>query len=191
MDYYVPAYFALVIMSVSVVSIPTHLAGNRERGVLRRFQASSVPPSAVVGAEFVVAIALSVMSAIVLTIAATLIYDFQAPESYPGVVGSFLVLAVAFASFGILLGAIIPTARAAQAIGTLLWFVMLMLGGAGPPPEVMTGAMSVVRTITPLWHGVRVMQQAWLGLGSGWSWPIVLGIMLASSVLSIRFFRWE
>ena len=30
-------------------------------------------------------------------------------------------------------GAVLPTARAAQAVGMLVWFVMLFLGAAGPP----------------------------------------------------------
>jgi ABC-2 type transport system permease protein len=191
MDYYMPAYLALVIASVSVISIPAHLAGSRERGVLRRFQASSVSPIAVVGAQVAVTVVLSVVSAVVLTIAATIAYDYRTPQSIVGVAGSFVFLALAFSAFGILLGALLPTARSAQALGMLLWFVMLMLGGAGPPPEVMTGPMSVVRNLTPLWHGVRVMQDAWLGLDAGLSWLVVLGILVVSGGIGIRFFRWE
>ncbi len=191
MDYYVPAYFALVIVSVAVISIPTHLAGSRERGVLRRFQASSVSAAAVVGAQVAVTVVLSVASAVVLTIAATIAYDFEAPRSVPGVVGAFLFLALVYSAFGILLGALLPTARAAQALGMMLWFVMLMLGGAGPPPEVMTGAMSVVRQLTPLWHGVRVMQDVWLGLDPGSAWLVAAAILVVCGGVAVRWFRWE
>jgi ABC-2 type transport system permease protein len=191
MDYYVPAYFALVLASVSIISIPTHLAGNRERGVLRRFHASSVSPLAVVGSQVAVTIVLSIASAIALAVAATIAYDYQAPGSVVAVVGAFLFLGVMFSALGILLGALLPTARSAQALGMMLWFVMLMLGGAGPPPEVMTGAMSVVRNLTPLWHGVRVMQDAWLGLDPGLSWLIAVGILVVAAGVGVRWFRWE
>lgn len=60
------------------------------------------------------------------------------------VVVAFLVTAACFASIGVLLGAVLLTVRAAQALGVLLWFVMLIVGGAGPPPEVLTGALAVV-----------------------------------------------
>ncbi len=43
MDYYVPAYVALVTASVGLISVPAHMAGNRERGVLKRYHASSMP----------------------------------------------------------------------------------------------------------------------------------------------------
>ena len=41
MNYYMPSYFGLVIMAIGTVALPVHIAGYRERGVLRRFRASS------------------------------------------------------------------------------------------------------------------------------------------------------
>ena len=191
MSYYVPAYLALVIASVCVISIPTHLAGNRERGVLKRFHASSVGAWAITGAEVAVAFVLSLASAAILLLAATLVYDFEAADSVPAVLGVFALLTLGFAAFGIFLGAILPTARAAQAVGMLVWFVMLFLGGAGPPPEVLTDAMRTVSDFTPLWHGVQMMQNAWLGLDAGLSWLVFGSIAVASAALGLRFFRWE
>lgn len=191
MSYYVPAYLALVVASVCVISIPTHLAGNRERGVLKRFHASSVPAWAVAGAEVAVALVLSAVSAVLLLLAATLAYDFDPADSIPTAAGVFALLVLGFAAFGIFLGAVLPTARAAQAVGMLVWFVMLFLGGAGPPPEVLTEGMRTVSDLTPLWHAVQMMQQAWLGLDAGLSWLIFGGIAVLSAILGLRFFRWE
>lgn len=191
MSYYVPAYLALVVASVCVISIPTHLAGNRERGVLKRFHASSVSAWVIAGAEMAVAFALSIVSAVILLIVATLVYDFE-PAMSPGeVAGVFVLLTIGFAAFGIFLGAVLPTARAAQAIGMLAWFVMLFLGGAGPPPEVLTNAMQAVSEFTPLWHAVQMMQDGWLGLDAGTSWLVFIGFGLISALLGIRFFKWE
>ena len=190
-SYYVPAYVALVIASVCVISIPTHLAGSRERGVLKRFHASSVTVPVVAGTEIVVAFVLSVASALILLIAASLTYGFDAPASVPAVIGVFVFLTIGFAALGLLLGAVLPTARAAQAAGMLIWFVMLMLGGAGPPPEVLTGGMQVVSDATPLWHAVQVIQDVWLGFDAGLSWIIFAGILALSLTLGLRFFRWE
>ena len=117
MSYYVPAYLALVVASVCIISIPTHLAGNRERGVLKRFQASSVGAGAIAGAEVLVALVLSAASCVLLVVAAELGYDFVWPESVVGVVATLVALVVGFAAMGILLGVVSPTARAAQAVG--------------------------------------------------------------------------
>jgi ABC-2 type transport system permease protein len=189
--YYVPAYLALVIASVCIISIPTHLAGSRERGVLKRLHASSVPAWAVAGAELAVAAVLSTVSAVLLVAAARLAYDFDAARSLPAVVGVFAVVVVGFAALGLFLGAVLPTARAAQAVGMLAWFVMLILGGAGPPPEALTAGMRTVSHFTPLWHAVQMMQQAWLGLDPGLSWVIFAAIAAVSAALGLRYFRWE
>ena len=191
MTYYIPAYLALVVASVCVISIPTHLAGNRERGVLKRFHASSVSALTVAGAELVVALVLSAVSGMILIVAARIAYDFDGPQSLPAVIGVFVLLAAGFAAFGIFLGAVMPTARAAQAVGMLVWFVMRMLGGAGPPPEVLTDAMRTVSDLTPLWHAVQMMQDVWLGLDAGLSWAVFGAVSVVSAVLGLRMFRWE
>lgn len=41
-------------------------------------------------------------------------------------------------------------ARAAQAAGLLLWFVLLQLGGAGPPNDVITQGMRTFGEFTPM-----------------------------------------
>ncbi len=73
----------------------------------------------------------------------------------------------------------------------MLWFVMLMVGGAGPPPEVLSGAMGTVGDLTPLKHAARVMQDGWLGLDPAASWTVVTGVAVASAAAAIAFFRWE
>ena len=191
MSYYVPAYICLVIASVCVISIPTHLAGYRERGVLKRYRAASLSFGVIAGSELIVAFALSAASSVVLLIAARLVYDFDSPGSLFGVIVVFGYLTLGFTAMGLLLGALVSTARAAQALGLLIWFVMLMVGGAGPPREVLTGAMGYVSDATPLWYAVQMIHQPWLGLSPGPSWWIFTGIAVSSGAIALALFRWE
>ncbi len=192
MNYYVPAYVGLVIASISVISVPTHLAGNRERGVLKRFHASSVPVWAVLGSQVVVSFVVATVSSLLLLLAAFLAYDIADPVSVPGMVWAFAYSAVAFAIFGVLLGALLPTARAAQAFGLLLWFVMLFLAGAGPPPEVLTDAMRRISDATPLRYVITLLQDQWLGFATNSTDVLVIGgVLVVSALLTLRFFRWE
>lgn len=191
MSYYVPAYLALVVASVCIISIPTHLAGNRERGVLKRFRASSISAWEIAGSQVAVALVLSVVSGAILLAAAAVVYDFDPAQSVLGVVGVLVLLVIGFSALGIFLGAILPTARSAQAVGLLIWFVMLQLGGAGPPREVLTEQMRAFMDFTPMWHAVRIIQEPWLGLDAGWSWLIFGGIGIVSAILAMVFFRWE
>jgi ABC-2 type transport system permease protein len=191
MDYYVPAYIALVAAAVALISLPAHIAGNRERGVLKRYRASSMPAWTVVGSQVIATFTIAAISAAVLVAVAVPVYGVGAPDNLWKVAAGFVLTGLMMAAVGVLLGAVLPTARAAQAMGVMLWFVMLMVGGAGPPPEVLSGAMGTVGDLTPLRHAVRVMQDAWLSLDAGLSWLIVALVLVASAVLSLRFFRWE
>ena len=47
--YYVSAYIGLVLATTGLITLPAHLAGYRDRGVLRRFRASSMPAWSVLG----------------------------------------------------------------------------------------------------------------------------------------------
>jgi ABC-2 type transport system permease protein len=191
MDYYVPAYLALVAASVGLISLPTHIASDRERGVLKRYRASGVPAWVLVGAQTLVTLFIATVSGLILIAVAMPTHDVVAPDSLPTVVAGFILVALSFAAVGVFLGAVLPSARAAQALGVLLWFVLLILGGAGPPPEVLTGAMGTIGDWSLLRQAIEVMQDGWLRLDPGPSWLIVTGVTLVGGLLAVRLFRWE
>jgi ABC-2 type transport system permease protein len=74
----------------------------------------------------------------------------------------------------------------------MLFFIMMILGGAGPPPEVLTGAIGIVGKMTPLRHVILMLQDPWLGFGWNVNASLIVGgITVVSALLAGRFFRWE
>ena len=192
MDYYVPAYIGLVIASIGVVALPVHLTGYRERGVLRRFRASAISVWTVFSSQVLVSIVVSLLGAILIIAAALPSYNTRLPESPGLVVAAFMLSVLCFSSVGVFLGAILPTTRAAQGLGLILFFVMMILSGAGPPREVMTEAMHWIADATPLRYVILILQDPWLGFGwSGQASIVVCGFLAGTVLLSARFFRWE
>ena len=186
--YYTPAYIGLVAASVGLISIPTQLAGYRERGVLRRMRASGLPVSAVVSAQLAVGLGLAVVGAVIVTALSFLTNDPLPPDDVAGVLVAFLVGTVAMILLGVALGALLPTARAAQGAGVLLWFVLLILGGAGPPPEVLPSAMNVLGTVTPMHPLVLALQGPWF-LGA---WDVaMLGTLVLIGAVSWAVAAWR
>lgn len=189
-DYYLASYIAVVIAAIGLLAVPVHLASYRERGVLRRFRASSVPTWAVLGAQAIVALVAAGLGAGVLIGVGTTMYGAALPVSPAAAAGGFLLGTVAFLSVGFLLAGIARTARAAQAIGMLLFFPMWLLSGAGPPPGVMSEGMRRVSDVLPLTHVVGTLQDPWLGWGTGGGSLLVLGALaVITSALSLRMFR--
>ncbi len=184
-DFYTSAYVALVLATIGVLSLPVHLAGYREQGVLRRFQASSLQTSTLLGAHLLVAVVIGAAAALTLTGVSILGYDATTPHDILGVLGAFLLVSVAFASLGTLLGFTLPSARAAQGLGVLLFFVFLMLGGAGPPRELLPSAMLRLSDLTPLTYAARLLRAPWLG--EAWdltATTVMVGLLLTSTTLT-------
>ena len=184
-DFYTPAYVALVVATVGVLSVPVHLAGYREQGVLRRLRASALPPVTLLAAHVVIAVAVGAAGAVLLTALSVVGYDGALPHDWPGVVAAFLLVTVAFAAVGTLLGVVLPTARAAQGLGVLLFFVFLMLGGAGPPAEVLPAAMATIGDVVPLSHAGALLRGPWLGLPwDGGAIAVMSGLLVVSLPLT-------
>jgi ABC-2 type transport system permease protein len=191
LDFYVPGYLALVWAAVGLLAVPVHLARYREDGVLRRLRASPARPWVVLGSQLGVAFAVSLTGGILVLGVAALAFDVHVPKSPAGVVGAWLLCALVFASLGLLLSCV-PSSRGALGAGLGLFFVMMMLCGTGPPPEVLTATMRSVADVLPLTYVVRILQAPWLGLA--WSVRdivVALGFSAVATALSAVLFRWE
>ncbi|KUL23538.1 ABC transporter permease [Actinoplanes awajinensis] len=191
--YYLPAYIGLVVASLGLIGLPVHLAAYRERGVLRRFQAARVPVRALLASQLVVLAAGVAAGAVLLSVLASLTWDVRWPASWTGVVLAAVLGTVMFAAVGMLLGALMPTARAAQGVGLLLWFLMMMVCGAGPPPEVLSPALATIGDLLPLKHLVVALQDPWLGFGVNWaeSGVLLVGGAAASALATLALRRRE
>ena len=191
LDFYVPAYIGLVWASVGLLALPVHLARYREDGVLRRLRASAAPRWAVFGSQAIVASVIALAGGALVIAAAALCYHIHAPRSVWGVLAAWLLAGVVFCCAGLLLSCI-PTSRGALSAGLGLFFVMMMLSGAGPPFEVMTGVMRHVSDVLPLTYMTRILQAPWLGTALAWrDLAVALAIALAAATTARAVFRWE
>ncbi len=192
MDYYVPGYVGLSIAAIGLIALPVHLATYRERGVLRRLRASGMPPAAVLGAQIVVSFLIAIVCGALLVALGFVAYDLRVPGSVWGVLAAFALSALCFAAIGVLLGALMPGARAAQGLGLMLFFVMMFLAGTDGPREVLGEALRRIGDFLPLTHVVTALQDPWLGLGwNGAELLLVAGIAVAAAAVAARAFRWE
>lgn len=86
-----------------------------------------------------------------------------------------------------LLGTLLPSARAAQAVGLLLYVPSLLLGVGGPPTFIMPPGLRTVVEHLPLALVNRAIRDPWLGLGPGTE-PLLLvtGLAVVALVLAVR-----
>jgi len=115
------------------------------------------------------------------------VYGIPAVQDAWRVAAALAVGAVGFVSLGVLLGSLLPSARAAQAIGLLLFFPSFLLGAGGPPPRVMGSALRVIADPLPLTLLTNAVRVPWLGLGSATgSLATVAVLAVAVTVVAAR-----
>ncbi len=173
--WYVSSYLAVVIAAVGLVMVPVHVAAYRERGVLRRFAAAGFPRWSFALASGAVGVTLSLTGCLVLLAFAAPVYGLPPLHRPAWVVAGVLVGAVAITSIGLLIGCLVPSARAAQGVGLLAFFPSFLLGGGGPPPSVLGPGVRSVANLLPLTHVTESIRDPWLGSApvppTSRSWP--------------------
>jgi ABC-2 type transport system permease protein len=189
-EHYVVGYVGVVLASLGLVTLPSHVASHRELGVLRRYRAAGLDAAAVVGSHVAVGAVLGTAASAVVLLVGGFIYGVPAPEDPILVVAWFLAGLACFIAIGGALGAVMPSSRAATAFGNLVFVPMFLLGGGGPPREVMTGPMQTISDVMPLSHIVGGLRQSWLGATDDpqalW-WPVVVAVV--SVALAVRTMR--
>ena len=112
------------------------------------------------------------------------------PDDPLPVVAWFVAGLLCFIAIGGALGAVMPSSRAAAAFGNLLFVPMFLLGGGGPPREVMTGAMQTVSDALPLSHIIGGLRLSWLGATDDphalW-WPALVAVV--ATFVAVRTMR--
>jgi ABC-2 type transport system permease protein len=183
-DYYVPAYLIGTIAATALVAIPVHLAAYRERGVLRRLRASGIAPGSVLIAQILVASLLVTVGAAVMVGLGDASFLLSSPSSWSTVIGGFALATVSFCAFGVALSTLLPTARAAQAVGLLLFF------GGGPPAAILPDAVARVADALPMSYAVQLLQRGWWeGTWYATGLAVQTLVTIVSSLIALRGLR--
>jgi ABC-2 type transport system permease protein len=164
--WYVASYLTVVIASTGLIMLPVHLASYRERGVLRRYAAAGFPRWSFAIAQLVVGLTTIVVSGALLLLVAAPIYGVPPLQGAGRAVAGLVLGAIGFVSLGVLLGSVLPSARAAQAVGMALFFPSFLLGAGGPPPNVMGSVLRHIGDALPLTWVTTSVRQPWLGVGT-------------------------
>jgi len=162
-NYYTGASVGVIVAALGLMTLPIALASYRERGILRRFRASSVSAPTIIGAQLTLALVTFVAGTVVMATVARLAYHATLPRDVLGVVVALLVGTAAFGAIGLLLAAVIRTSRSALGIGLLLFFVMWLISGTAPPLAVLPAGLRDVGNLLPLAHLVTAVQNPWFG----------------------------
>jgi len=166
--FYAAAYFGVVLAAIGLIMLPARVASYREQGVLRRYETAGFARWIFPTVQYLCGLTFALIGFASLLLTARFGGDgIPTVHDLGATILGVVVGTLAFISFGVALGMLYPTARAASGLGLGLFFPMFLLSGGGPPPEALTDGMRTVADWLPLTHVTRVAQEPWLNIGDG------------------------
>ncbi|MEV4343890.1 ABC transporter permease [Actinoplanes sp. NPDC049596] len=191
-DLYVGIAVVLTLAMVAIQILPSVLATYRERGVLRRYATTPVSPLKLLGAQMVMNLLAAIVATALVLAVGRIAFDVPLPAQFGGFVLTFLLSAVGVLAIGLVVAAVVPTGKAGNSVGTLLFFPLMFFAGLWTPREVMPGALQKVADYTPLGAAERALNDTMTG-----HWPaaisvtVLFGYVVVFGFLAVRWFRWS
>jgi len=107
---------------------------------------------------------------------------------------ALLFTTICLLSIGFVIASVVPTARFAQPMATLILYPMIAISGLFVPVEALPAGVQVVSRLLPYTYAVSLLRGAWLRE----PWSAHVGDIAALTVtfivctaLSAKVFRWE
>jgi ABC-2 type transport system permease protein len=186
---------ASILMALSaVLSLVTIISIYREGGILKRLRATPLRPHTILTAHVIARLAFTAVTLALMVLAGRRYY----PAGIDGPVVSFglalLFSTLSIVSMGFLIASIVPTARFAQPIGTLILYPMLGLSGLFAPIDALPPMLQTIARMLPLTYVVSLLRGVWRG--EGWTAhagdvAVLTLVFLACTTISAKAFRWE
>lgn len=194
MDISMPAYTALVLGTVGMMGVPITISGYRESGVLRRYKATALRPFTYILADVVANLLMTLLGMVGLVLVGWLLYRVRFEGNLLYVLLAVILGGLTMCSVGYVIASLAPGARAAQVIGMALFYPMMFLSGAGIPLEILPESIRKVSRFLPLTYVVNLLRGLWFGGTWGdhlLDVGVLVGVLVISTLVAARFFRWE
>ncbi|MBO3750251.1 ABC transporter permease [Streptosporangiaceae bacterium NEAU-GS5] len=194
---FVDAAFPSVIVLLSVATLafsvlPTTLVIYRERGVLRRMATTPVRPTALLTVQLAINAATATLATVLALGVGHVLLDVPVPRMFAAFLGMFVLGGAALFAIGLFLTAVVPTARAMQAIGSAVFFPMMFLAGLWLPRDLMPEVLRRVSDITPTGAYGAALRDTMAGHAPS---LLHVGVLVAWAALAggaaVRLFRWQ
>lgn len=186
----------LNLMSSGLLGDATRLTNLRERGVLRRVQATPLPAWQLIAAYVLARLLLVLIQSAAIVLAAVVIYG--ASFSWAGLAAALpyaLVGGLVFLLIGQLISTVAPSAGAAGAIGQAIYFPLMFVSNLFLPLELLPRWLSDISSWTPATMLADLIRPQLLPIPA--AQPALvnsLGLLCYGAVallLAGRLFRWE
>lgn len=189
---YEPILIAFATASFALQGLPAVIAGYRERGVLRRLNATPAGAGRLLLAHLVVNSSVALIATVGILIVGDAGFGVPLPRQAGGFVLALVLTVAAMLALGLLVASLARNGRVAGAAGTMLFLPLMFFAGLWIPQAAMPAALRRAGEDTPLGAAVAALQHSMSG-----QWPSAAGLAVLAAyavgfgALAWRLFRWE
>jgi len=190
----VPVLGAMLITVNAVLSLLTIIAIYREGGILKRLRATPLRPTTILSAHVLVKLLFTAVTLALMLMVGRRFYPVDLDVPWVGFAIALALGTVSVMSLGFLIASLVPTARFAQPVGSIVLYPMLGVSGLFFPLGDLPPALNLLAHALPTTYAVSLLKGVLLG--EGWTAHAgdVVGLVVIFAVctaLSTRVFRWE
>ncbi len=218
-DLMLPSTLAWVIATQGLLGVYPVLTSMRESKVLKYYRTHPITAWHILLSQYVVGLIMLGISMVLLGATGYVLFSIRSDAHMLAFLCTLVVAYSSFFAMGFALAAVTPTHRMAQALGSLIFFPMLFLGGSFGPRNVLPPALKLLSDLSPLSHandlltalwvtgahpfgevmsqplpffGVELFGKTWLHGVTPWhALAYLSALAVLTSILAVRTFRWS
>lgn len=189
----VPAIMTVGICATAFMGIPLSLAEYRDKKILKHYFVTPVSPVMILAVQVFKNFITAIISAVAVYSAMGIFFGYKITGSISKFILAYILVTAAMYGIGILMASLCRSIKAINLACTIVYFPMLFLSGATIPFSVFPSVIQKIANILPLTQGIILIKGYSLGTETNLMAQIIFMLLIAvvSSIVSIKYFKWE
>lgn len=196
MDYMTSGVIVLNALSFGLVGSSNMMLEMREKGVLRRLQASPLPAGQLIGSYLLVNLLIGILQSTLIIIAGGSLYKVPVSAlslalAYPMILAGLL----AFMALGGIISGVAAKAGTATAVGMTIYSSLMFISDMVFPLDMLPNWLRNIVPYLPAYPVVQLVRSALLEATLDPKWLTHLFLLLAyglgATIIAAKLFRWE
>jgi ABC-2 type transport system permease protein len=194
-DYIAPGILAMSIMQTGIFGMSLFIVSSREKGILKRLQATPVSPGYILTSRILVSLVVVGIQTVILLGIAVFMFNVQ-------IVGNLLLLtsmiimgSIVFIMLGFIISSVSKTTSSAESLSNVISLPMMFLGDVFIPISILPGYIQVISRAMPLTYLSDTFRKIMLhGSGIEDIWMNILILVIFGIIMfvgAVKMFRWE
>ena len=191
----IPAMVVFAVLAAALLGLPDPLVNARENGIFRSYKINGIPSSSILLIPALTTVLHLTIVAVIITVAAPLLFDAPLPVNWLGYVVTFLALACACVGISVLIGVISSSSRVSVLWSQLVFLPSMLLGGLMIPYSMLPDVAGKVAQLLPATQAMNAFNGLAMGKVADFSpWGSVIALFasgLLGFALAIYLFSWD